>query len=225
MQLIKPKNCLIYFLFLDFVILGLFLISVRIGFGTSLFDLNAESNFPTWYSSSKLLIAALILFFAARATDFKNVSLILLGSILLAMSADEISQIHERIGHKLSLFITDKEWLIGGQPSQHMWPYLFGIPTAIIIAAVLMYCFKTKQMIKTSSFVRIILAFGVFFFAALGLEIVSHFWFSINEIWIGPAPVLTLVEETVENLGSSLLLWASLHIFNNIASETLTVGG
>lgn len=67
-----------------------------------LFDVNSESNLPTWYSASLLLAAAvgtgLVAVLVARAGGRDAGRWWLLAGILALLSLDEASALHERLG-------------------------------------------------------------------------------------------------------------------------------
>lgn len=78
------------------------------------FDLDAETNIPTWYSSAQLLmisLALLSIYYAQPKNVFYKTVTLLLGSIVfLFLSIDEVAQLHEKLnstafGTWISLYI------------------------------------------------------------------------------------------------------------------------
>ena len=69
---------------------------------TRMFDLDGESNVPTWYSSIQWFVVFAVLFGVAERrvslADRRSWFLWLLPLVFLAFSADEVVQLHEHIG-------------------------------------------------------------------------------------------------------------------------------
>jgi hypothetical protein len=70
---------------------------------TSLFDLDAESNLPTWFAAVLLLAAAFRCFESARGAQGPDVGsgFRRLGVVLVALSCDEVAMVHERVAAAL----------------------------------------------------------------------------------------------------------------------------
>jgi hypothetical protein len=87
------------------------LVAADLATGSSLFDLAAESNVPTWFSQAQFLLAGLAC--AEVAVDGENVRLMwsLVAFVMGFFSLDEVAKIHERIedraGDALALLVVE----------------------------------------------------------------------------------------------------------------------
>ena len=133
----------------------------------SLFDLDRESNIPTWYASAQLAGAAVLLFFIARA---KRISHDLwarhwfgLGSIFLLLSIEEIARIHERMGdaisrvHKFDGFLT------------HSWVLI--VPVILLVLYFLFWRFFRALPIRYK--ILFLISAILFVGGAVGMEMVA----------------------------------------------------
>lgn len=183
-----------------------------------LLDPNGEANLPTWYSSSKLLLAGAML--ADRAWSRRSPLLAACAVLALGMSADETANLHELAGFLLSQDLPS-HWQVFGGPSAHMWPYVFGIPVVILVAFGMWGVRRQDRVLSRADFMRLAVALVVFFCGALVMELVQQWW-PHNQIptgW-GGVSVLMLLEESLENVGASLLLWGAVR-----AGSTQVIGG
>lgn len=127
-----------------------------------MFDLNAESNLPSWYSSFLWLIAAHFAFDRRGETEeavLRNGWLALaVGCILLSL--DESAMLHERVG-----ILLDSR----GQSPIYDW-MLVGIPLTLL-AGLFFVRFLLRLPRDTS--VRMVLAGMIFLSGAIGMESVG----------------------------------------------------
>lgn len=100
-----------------------------------LFDFFGESNLPTWFSSSTLLLCSLLLATIAlgkkRERDRFSAHWTALSVIFLYLSIDEAAEIHEKIGMLLQRIVGDK-WLLH--------------PTWVVFGAVFVLIFALSYM-------------------------------------------------------------------------------
>jgi hypothetical protein len=173
-----------------------------------LLDPNGEANLPTWYSSSKLLLAGVAL--AGRAWCLRSPFLMACAALATGMSADETANLHELAGFLLSRHLPP-HWQLFGDPSAHMWPYVYGIPAVMVIAVGMWWVRRHDRVVSWTDVLRLAGAFLVFFCGAVGLELVQQWWPQdhVPSLW-GSVAVLMLLEESLENAGASLLLWAAV---------------
>lgn len=183
-----------------------------------LLDPNGEANLPTWYSSSKLLLAGVAL--AGRAWLSRSPLLAACALLAVGMSADETANLHELAGLLLSQDLPP-HWLVFGGPSAHMWPYVFGIPVVIFVVFGMWGVRRHDRVLSGADFMRLALALAVFFCGALVMELVQQWWphKQIPTGW-GGVSVLMLLEESLENVGASLLLWGAVR-----SGSTQLIGG
>lgn len=166
------------------------------------FDLGAERNLPTWWSSGQLAWAGLLfglVSFRQRQRGSALLSLALFACLLLALSLDEFASIHERIGM----------WVDGASrhhsrfPATGYWFAFLGIPAVIAIGA---FFLSTKQHFDAvpHTVARLALGFVILFSGALAAEALSNFVLRgsiLDRLQIA-------LEEGLEMVGGSILLWS-----------------
>lgn len=82
-----------------------------------LFDFNLESNVPSWYSSSLLLVAGMVAFAIARATRVHRgrfvAHWVVAGALAVFLSLDEAAMLHELASQALATGgpTADRSWL------------------------------------------------------------------------------------------------------------------
>lgn len=168
-----------------------------------LFDLNGERNIPTWYASSTLLVCSALLALIASSEAKKGARYVLhwraLSAIFLAMSVDEVVQIHEQtIGPLRSVFATAGLF-------HYAWSIL-GI--VFVLAFALAYLpfvasldTRTKHLFVTS---------GVLYVGgALGMELIQGWHDSLYGV-DGVTALITTVEEVLEMAGVVIFIYALL---------------
>lgn len=178
-------------------------------------DPNGEANLPTWYSSSKLLLAAST--FLLAGWQARSVLLLAVGALALGMSADETANVHELAGFLLSQRLPP-EWQLFELPSAHMWPYVYGMPVVVIVALLLGWLMRRDRSVGWADHARLVMSFGVFFSGALGMELLQQHWASVLPTVFGVS-ALMLLEESLENVGASLLLWTGLAVLHRQRSR------
>lgn len=151
------------------------------------FDLDGESNLPTWVSS--------ILFAGAGFLAIGNYSLrnknktfwLILGLCCLFISMDEIAQVHENIS-----ILTGIKWI-----------YIYG-PIGII--AIIFLTISTYSQWSENSNLRLIM-YGIMlgFILSVGLESLSYF--GLASLW---QKVEYMLEEGAEMWGAGMILIGSL---------------
>lgn len=178
---------------------------------TRLVDLDQEANIPTWYSSSQILILALLLgvfvFAKIDRRAVKSWTLVALPALCLALSLDETAQIHEWFGNA-----SDRLFATGSRegslvPRTGLWMFLLGPP--FLMASAVLWRALLPLLRGRKHVVRLYLAgFFVYAASALGTEVVS------NAVTLGglPSSLQVLCEELGEMLGVTLLVWATLEL-------------
>ena len=171
-------------------------------------DPNGEANLPTWYSSSKLLLAGVVL--AGRALRFQSSVMAACAALAVGMSADESANLHELAGFLLSHHLPP-HWQLFGDPSVHMWPYVYGLPAVLVVALGLWWLISRDQAVSPVTTTRLLGAFLLFFSGAVAMELVQHWWpANLLPVVFGQVSLLMLLEESMENVGASVLLWAAV---------------
>lgn len=171
-----------------------------------MFDLDRESNVPTWASSSLLLLAAFELFSVSRTTHeharrFRS-RWTLLGLLFILLSMDESARLHERLGITL-LGASDEET----HPLlRNRWVLVYG---AVLVPLAMIYLRFVLALPRRTGFLFVLAGF-IYVGGALGLEFAE----SLAQ---GPGErdadlvmfVLTTAQETAEMLGVVVLIYAT----------------
>jgi hypothetical protein len=166
-----------------------------------------EGNLPTWWSSMTLLACAGVAAFLASMdrTAFGGVARTRrqdwgwLALFLLALAADEAASLHELMQRPLRSLLHSEHWL--------RYPLI--VPGVIVSGLVVL---RFRRFARTLGATRRRLAIGalVFAFGAFGVEAIGGRFapevFGRNTTY----EVLTLLEETTEMVGSTMVLIALL---------------
>jgi hypothetical protein len=167
-----------------------------------LFNLNIESNIPTFFSALLLLFASLLLFFIFKTFSRKKSTWLLLSGLFMFLCIDEAAQIHENL-NKINL----KTDFFNKDVLKHVWvvPYLI----LVISLAIFLKGFILHLPVKTRN---LFLFAGVIFVGgAAGLEIVE----GQLKVYYGNSDFLSMellywLEETLEMAGVTLFIYALL---------------
>lgn len=175
-------------------------------------DLNGEGNLPTWYSSIQwFCVATLLGIFAHNnlsPSRGKSWLFVLLPLVFLALSLDEVAQIHEWLGRK-----SDKVFLPGGSrkntPFAHtgIWMLVFGVPFLAGFVA-LTLAIRSYFQRAPSALVKILLGMAVTLVGALGVET----FYSFVAPNSGYGILQGFSEELCEMLGGTIVLWGSYEL-------------
>jgi hypothetical protein len=217
MLMFEKKSILKWLLGFNFILVIAYLISNHIFIIPSYtvrhwFDLDAEANIPTWFSSLQLF--SLFVLSIIYSTQIKNKHLqnfyFLMGLIFLFFSADETSMIHEGI---TSIF--NKLSIHSFFPDAHgMWVLIY--PIAIIILTFITW--KGLLAFWNEKKGKIIFFTGAFVFVTggVGFEVFGYF--------IGAKSIVTIIEVTAEEsfelLGQSLMIYALLSKLESQRTDT-----
>jgi hypothetical protein len=166
-----------------------------------LFDLNGERNVPAWFSSSMLLLCALLLAAVAHSEGGGRDVLRwrALSAIFLLMSVDEAVQVHEQtIGPLRSVFgaggIFHYAWSIAG--------------LAFVLAFAAAYLPFVARL-NASTRRLFVVSGGLYVGGALGMEFVQG-WHDGLYGMDGTTALLTTVEEVLEMSGLVVFVYALL---------------
>lgn len=164
------------------------------------FNVDEEANLATWWGTMLLGGGGLLYLLGAwiaRATRARGTfAWVLLGLLLLVMSLDEASQMHEnlaRFGQVVdSPFANEYGWLI------------IGIPAAVVVVGIAAF---SGLRLPLRSLVVLTIGFVLFFAGAVGVEAVQ----SEGADTIEPLATMSYhLEEILEMAGASLLAVAPL---------------
>ena len=168
-----------------------------------LFDLNGERNVPAWFSSSILLLCALLLAAIAHSEgtgEGRDVTRWrVLSAIFLVMSVDEAVQIHEQTIHPL------RSVLGTGGIFHYAWSVLGLVFVLVFAAAYLPFVARLDAPTR-----RLFVVSGVLYVGgALGMEFVQG-WHDGLYGMDGTTALLTTVEEVLEMSGVVVFVYALL---------------
>lgn len=196
----------------DLTLGALYLANAGVGkpswFITRLLDLDGEGNLPTWYSSSQLLLLGVLLgAFVMVGTDWRATrawELMALPLLCVALSIDEVAQVHEWLGDKSDmLFATGnraESWL----PRTGLWFLILGLPFVLLVAR-LWHGFMPSLRERPRVVRRLLAGFVIYTGSAVGLEALSNLVTSGSAL----STIQIAAEEVGEMLGVTLLVWAA----------------
>lgn len=190
------------------VYIGYFLIGHPYAPLAKLIDLDGEANIPTWYSSMQWFCVAYVLWvFATRhlvRSQVRSWFLLIVPIVFLLFSVDEVATLHEHLGVLTDALLPNHTR--DDTPFIHTGLYfvILGIPFIILfiglIAAVRPYLARYP-----TGFLKIVVGFAMFMFAAGGLDALSNF----VEIGTLASAVQILTEEVTEMIAATIVLWGS----------------
>ena len=186
--------------------------------GLEWINLDRESSLPSWFSSSLLLITALLMLWAAfgdRAAGHRtSAGWTVLAVGFVYLSLDEATGIHETFAAI-------------GSVAADVWPIftsrwlIIGVP-AVLAAGILFTPFLRRLPRRTA--VRLMIAGIVYVGGAVGMEMLNGAVFAERagyELWIA----LICLEESLEVAGTLLAIRAvALHIEAELGSPSLRFG-
>lgn len=183
-----------------------------------LFSVAAESNIPTWYSSSALLICAMLLGMIAAGKrargDRFDAHWRVLALALLFMSVDEAASIHELAG-----VVMDR------LPKDGLMQLSWVLPAGICVLLFGLMYIRFMFHLPPSTRRHLLLAAFVFGTGALGLEAVGGRWRMVHGdgglayIW------MTTVEEFFEMAGVVILVYGlTRYISAYMEGITVSIG-
>src|SRR5918998_899144 len=185
----------------------------------TLFDVGAESNIPTWYSSFTLLLCSVLLAMITLAKKWRGDRYTLhwgvLSAIFLLLSIDEVASLHEATGQELQLLVHELTGFTPGGIVSFFWV----VPGSVFVLVVLLAYLGFVAHLPRDTRRLFVLAGALFVFGALGLEMLSAQVVSSYglENWenVGGMPKIvvglqTSVEEMLEMLGVVTFIYALL---------------
>lgn len=181
-----------------------------------LFDLDAESSVPAWFSSTQLFVIGMVLLLrgrqASRAAGQSGVFLVCLGLGFTMLSIDESAAVHEMVNEALKARAQMPRFKDG----QGIWISAY----AALGLGLVLLCFRPMLQLWRSHPRAVQLGcvgFALLLAGAVGLEI-----FSYEHLRGGATPgwyaVEVAAEEFLEMAGASVVLYASLLLFADGAS-------
>jgi hypothetical protein len=170
------------------------------------FELNTESNIPTWFSSMELFAAMLLALqigslMCGRAMRFGRYWFGI-ALVLAFLSIDEVAMFHEHLGELLHVQM---------QTSGAMY-FAWVLPYFVVFGAIGVCYFRFWLRLPRD--IRLLLALSAILFGggAGGFEMAEGMW-ATDIGWGRGMKLLTILEETSEMLGSAVCVYAlMLHL-------------
>jgi len=197
------------------------LIALHLFLGWDLVNLDQEANLPTWYSSAKLLMLALmsvLLWDAERkaGNGFRFTWLwLVVAMIFLGLSADETASMHERasrcIMKESDVGLDIRETVLGGDRNKDSFAWVLLLSPLIVAVALFFLVFFVKRLrLCRTAVLASVIGLGMFLLA-IAMESTIYFFPSIND-WTASNVRLyngfIAIEESGELFGSTLILLA-----------------
>jgi len=225
---VKPPRIPLFILALlcvDAILVAVYLLNARMGHPLDRFthqhDLNNEGNFPAWLSSIKYLLAAGLLWFSVRTrirkAEVRTWFLAFFPVVLVALSCDEVAQIHESLGRRADAAVLHTARESSMFANTGVWTLVIGIPAVVLIVGAL-FAIGRSTFWKTGALWRFSLGMLVMFVGALGFETLSNF------LPLQGGSVEIAFEEYFEMLGTTLMLWAAHDQARAELAEMIEIG-
>lgn len=171
------------------------------------FAVTSEQNMPTWYSAAVLLVVALVAGMVgalARRTDRRLAHRWwVLAVVFVALSIDELVSLHEQLG------------TLGAQVLEPggVFHFAWVVPGLVVAAVTVTAVVQLARRLPAPARREMYLGIGVFFAAAVGLEMVGGLVLdSIGTGWT--YQVVSTTEEFAEIVGAAIVLHACLRMID-----------
>jgi len=170
----------------------------------ALFDLDAEGNVPTWFSTVQLLACSVLLGLIGsvkhrRREPFARHWLVL-SAIFLYMSADEASVIHELLNPVIRSALH--------VPPVFYYAWVVGGAVAVLVVGLVYLRFVWSLPARTRRLV--IIAGSIYVAGALGMDVPEGLYAFRHGMETFPYALMTTVEEVMEMAGLTVFLYALL---------------
>jgi hypothetical protein len=180
---------------------------------TRFLDVRRENNLPTWYSSIQwFCVASLFGIFAYHNFSRSQKKSWLRGTLpllFLALSLDEVAEIHEWIGHESDILLPGSSRKGTLFDRTGIWMFVLGGPFLIFFAGLIL-SLGTYFRRAPGAFVKVFLGMVVMLAGAIGIEVLDNYHF-IGSNYLYRA-VQGSAEELCEMLGSNTILWGSYEL-------------
>ena len=174
------------------------------------FDLDHESNIPTFFSSI-LLLASSGLLFLAYSTEMdtsKRKYWLLLSVIFLSLSADEYLSVHEKM-------IKPMRELLGTSP---LYYFAWIIPVIPMLIGLGIYLLRFLRSLPQPIMRLFLLSAALYVSGAIGVELLGGYYVYYNSKDTFSYALIVSLEESLEMIGVILFIY-SLLTYLKIAKE------
>jgi hypothetical protein len=168
-----------------------------------LFDLDAEANIPTWFSTSVLFFCSLLVGAWAKKANRAPYAVhwLCLSLLFLFLSIDEAASLHEALG----AFLENKLHPTG------FFTAAWVIPGLAFIAVVLISYLKFLWHLPQKTRYQFLGAGIIYVLGAVGLEMIAaNFWWSSNQLEGFSYALLVAGEEFLEMSGVIAFIYSFL---------------
>lgn len=177
-----------------------------------LFDLNRESNIPSWYSSVTLLLCAFLL---ANIASLKkgfpySYHWKALSFIFVYLSVDESAELHERWNYLMKPFIHSSGVLYA--------PWV--VPGAIFVVIVLISYIKFLSHLPRQIKWLFLLAGTVYVGGAVGMELLEGYLLGDSGIETFVYQMVVVLEEFSEMFGIIIFIYALLSYLEKMLANS-----
>ncbi len=185
-----------------------------------LFYVDEEANFPTYFSTFQLLLAAVLLAVIARLEHRRMAPLArywtVLAAVFFAMSVDELCSLHE-------MTMAPMRVLLGGK-HLGVFYYAWVIPAMVVLAGLGLYFVRFLWLLPRAVSFRFLIAAVIFVSGAVAIELLEGSYAEEHGretlTWVA----YVTVEEFLEMSGVLLFVHTLLqYISTNYSTLTVTV--
>ncbi len=166
-----------------------------------LFDLDMESNVPTFVSALLMIACSLLLGLLARRAmgdgDRHRWRWTVLAGAMLFMAMDELTQIHEKATVPVRVLLN-----LEGTVLHYAWV----VPGVMVVAITGVWCWPLLRSLPRAIGVRLVLAAGVFLGGAVGMETVGGTLVVTYGDEHAASVIAAVIEESMELAGLVMLL-------------------
>lgn len=127
-----------------------------------LFNLNLESNIPTFFSVFLTLIASVLAFIIAKIKKEKSIGWFFVSFLFLFLAVDDLAQIHERVNNIIA------SYELNGFFSGYGWVSIYIIFLLLIIIFGIKFILSLPEKIKILFFIAIVIIIGALLFEIVG---------------------------------------------------------
>ena len=175
------------------------------------FHLELEQNLPTWYSSTKLFVLAVLVgLFALSRYDRRQpttLALFALPCMFLALSLDEIAELHEWLGYRLDVLFPEGDRAATAFEYTGIWGFVIGIPF-LLISLGLLLALRRHLRISAAALPKLMVGMVLLIVGACGVETFANFIDRESPYFF----LQVLGEEVLEMLGVTTMIWGSIDL-------------
>jgi hypothetical protein len=200
--LLRVVACLVVLSSLSHIALYFFPDSRFATYFSTVFDLNAEANIPTFYSFLALLFSSILLGAIAHAKNLDSSPYKqhwkILSFIFLYLSLDEAGQLHEKLINPTRSLLNATGFLY----------YAWVVPIGFLVVIFLLSYSKFLFHLPVSTKKMFVGATALYLVGAMGMELVGGYLFSTSVMPSVFYHIGTTIEESFEMLGIVVFIHA-----------------